>query len=584
MKLPEPPNELSRGSIVWVYLRFSHDGQTIESQERVLTDWCAQYGLLIGRTFRDEALSGKRDAGRKDFLEMIRVLDAGALQTSRDPRGLPRAVLFWSFARMARKEIDSAYYTALLRKRGYIVFTLADDIPQGELAPVFEAFQRVKDEAQLHRLSDEVKRGLEYRIAKGVPHTGNIPRIGYRKGERVYLGPKLRRVNGAMKQVGERWGFKLEKDPGTCARVERAWAMALAGHPDYEIFKETRVVCASTAIGNFFKSLTYAGAVCLGEYIRWDAHEGYVTREQWERVNALRSARHIRFASSEEHPKRLHNPENLLSGIAHCGECHYALSYTAYAHDGVRTKGLRCGARYQTGSGCTLRQIAANVVHDAVRDWLAANVFCRDTLFAMREGLNTALSEDQAALAGQVQVYKETLDRLNREIDNLVSYIRKFGAMAEIDEHLNKARFERDVAQAELAKLSPVGKQGKVKLSDEVLCYLADNFAEELKHAPAAHLRTLLRAVLVNVALFADERLQITYSLDGLRDMLSSFAVNTSPSHWTGLAVPRLSLPTSPTKPLYTKVATLQLQRPPVGYWSQRRSHLNLAQGGARLK
>jgi len=220
--------------MVWVSLRYSSEQQTIESQEHVLREWCAQHRLVIGQLFKDEAITGKRDAGRKQFLEMIRLLEHGLAQPA------PRGVLFWSFAREARNVVDAEYYKWLLRKKGFVVFTLADEIPQGELAPVFEAWTHIKDAEYVKRLSDEVRRGLEFRIAKGVPHTAHA-RIGYRLGEKVYLGPKMRRVNGVMKQVGERWGQKLEKDPGTRARVELAWQMALAGRPDYEIHQATQV-------------------------------------------------------------------------------------------------------------------------------------------------------------------------------------------------------------------------------------------------------------------------------------------------------------------------------------------------------
>ena len=202
MRLPDPPAGLNPGDPVWIYLRYSSEHQTIESQAHTMQQWCALHNLTIAREWRDEARSGKTDAGRDGFTSMIAAVEHG------DARNV-KAVLFWSFARMARNTNDAEYFKSLLRKRGLIVFTLADDIPQGALAPVFEAFKHVQDADYRKRLSDEIKRGLEYRVSKGVPHTGGKIPFGYMPGERVYLGPKMKRVNGVLKQVGERYGHRL---------------------------------------------------------------------------------------------------------------------------------------------------------------------------------------------------------------------------------------------------------------------------------------------------------------------------------------------------------------------------------------
>ena len=502
MRLPDPPAGLNPGDPVWIYLRYSSEHQTIESQAHTMQQWCALHNLTIAREWRDEARSGKTDAGRGGFTAMIAAVEHG------DARNV-KAVLFWSFARMARNTNDAEYFKSLLRKRGLIVFTLADDIPQGALAPVFEAFKHVQDADYRKRLSDEIKRGLEYRVSKGVPHTGGKIPFGYMPGERVYLGPKMKRVNGVLKQVGERYGHRLAQDPQTRERVALAWRMMLDGATDYQIFQRTHVVKNYAAIGHFFNSVTYAGAVRFGEYINWDAHAGYVTRAEWERVQEIRRTRAPHPSKPDHHPRRMHNPNNFLSGLLVCGVCGAKMTYGV---SGARY--VRCPNR--VNHSCVLRTIAVNAVHGAVLDWMQQHIFTAARFHALRDEINAALNADRSGLQNARDALLTQAARLDAETRNLIEHIKRYGPDADIAAQIKNARAKKDRTRVELDQLEQQMTARRIIVSDDALDWLAAHLRDEIRHAAPERVRAVIHSIIARIAMHTDDTLHIAYSVQSL--------------------------------------------------------------------
>src|SRR5260221_2405565 len=143
--------ELHPGSHVWCYLRhWPGDSQTIDSQRAGLLDWCAENGWPVDRQFIDEAMEGSHE-DRDQFQEMMRL-------ARQDVRAVDGIVL-WSFSRFARDQLDAQFYKAELRKRGYVVLSKTDDIPNNDMAPIYEAFIDWKNERFLEDLSAEVTPG-----------------------------------------------------------------------------------------------------------------------------------------------------------------------------------------------------------------------------------------------------------------------------------------------------------------------------------------------------------------------------------------------------------------------------------------
>jgi site-specific DNA recombinase len=171
------------GNRVWAYCRDSGGDEqqdSVSSQRRAIEEYCHEHNLVLVHVFIDEARPGSTTVGR-DGLEDLLYL---ARQQPRPVEG----IIFWSFSRLARRQLDSQFIKSDLRKREYVLHSMTDDVPFGDFAPVVEALIDWKNERYLKDLSRDVKRGL-YDLAREGYAPGGFPPRGY-KAEKVQIGVK----------------------------------------------------------------------------------------------------------------------------------------------------------------------------------------------------------------------------------------------------------------------------------------------------------------------------------------------------------------------------------------------------------
>jgi len=163
--------ELPEGSRVVVYGRHSPgEGQSIHSQADAMRRWVEERGWLRDREFYDEAIEGSR-SDRAAFQEMLAYLQ-------QHPRPVD-GVVVWNTSRFGRDQLDSQFYKADLRRRGYVVVGKEDGIEQSPLAPVLESMLEWKAQQDLAVIGADTKRGLEYLARNGYWPGGQLPK-GYR--------------------------------------------------------------------------------------------------------------------------------------------------------------------------------------------------------------------------------------------------------------------------------------------------------------------------------------------------------------------------------------------------------------------
>jgi DNA invertase Pin-like site-specific DNA recombinase len=121
-----PACPLPPGSDVYAYLRDSGgDDQDLASQRDYVIGYCKRHRLNLFRVFEDSALKGSSTVGRDEFEEMI------DLARSSD-KPLVAGILYWDIKRFARNKDDSQFFKADLRRRGYRLISLSDNIPEGD--------------------------------------------------------------------------------------------------------------------------------------------------------------------------------------------------------------------------------------------------------------------------------------------------------------------------------------------------------------------------------------------------------------------------------------------------------------------
>ena len=87
-----------------------------------------------------------------------------------------KGLVIWKYSRFSRDVDDSAFYRADLRRMGYLIHSLNDNIPEGPEGRFFEAAIDWMNQRFLEDLSTDVKRGLHhlvqtYGCVPGTPHT-----------------------------------------------------------------------------------------------------------------------------------------------------------------------------------------------------------------------------------------------------------------------------------------------------------------------------------------------------------------------------------------------------------------------------
>lgn len=500
MRLNSPPPFLTPGATVYAYLRYSSDNQSIESQASALRAWCAEHRLHLGRVYQDEARSGASVAGRDGFLRLFAELTDPAAPGM---ASTPAAVVIWSWSRFARDIADAEFYKWSLRHAAVEVWSLTDPIPHGEFAPVFEAFQHVQDSQFLRRLRADTTRGL-HDLARQGYSAGGFPPIGYRRGAGVELG---RKKSGAV-----RLGYKWELDPETEPRVRRAWQMRLAGASYREIHRLLCLTPSAQGLSAIFARVTYAGALKCGEVVVWDAHPAYVTRQEFERVQALSKPRRSAHPDTATAYARRAPSPFLLSGILRCGLCGWAMS----GGRGGGSPCYRCDWRHRAGDSrkaCAQPSLVCYALHEPLLGWLADTAFSPDVLRRERDRIADAFAGDRSDLTARRAEIAAEKRRLALALSRLVDAIERGGYVREIEERASQRRFELAAVERELGELDAALAAGPVDISDDALGLVSDALRASLVDLAGRgdpDLRALVRALVPQAELYAD-RLLVYY-------------------------------------------------------------------------
>ena len=161
-ELIPPPSSLPPGSVVWACLRDSGGAaqeKSVPQQRAEIEGFCKQYNLILEQVFADVAISGGSVVGRDAFNDL---LDMSAKENLR-----PAGLLLWNFARFSRDLEDSIYYKALLRKRGIVIHSLTDPIPEGVYGRMVEMIVDISNEEKRRQVSSDTKRGLRDLFKQG---------------------------------------------------------------------------------------------------------------------------------------------------------------------------------------------------------------------------------------------------------------------------------------------------------------------------------------------------------------------------------------------------------------------------------
>jgi len=434
-----PPPGVPAGSHVWAYLRDSggpSQEQSVDQQEREIIAYCKRHSLVLVRVFRDVARSGGSVIGRDEFMEMI--------DASQDEAGRPRAILIWNFARFSRDYNDFVFYKATLNKRGVIVHSLTDRIPEDDFAGrIVETIINLANEEKRRQTSRDVKRGLKTLISKGFS-AGPPPR-GY-TAVKVTIGTN----RDGVPRIVSKW----IPDPVLSEYVKLAWQLRAQGKSYQEINRAThgKLYSSKNCWSGFFTNRSYLGIGKSGDLEVPDHHEPLITWELWEAVQRLYDAHPLRGKKGcLNHPRRVGNP-SLFSGFTYCLECG---SMMIHSTDKRKPNSHRyiCGMKDRHGvAACESRRVGAANAERQILTSVLEQVLTPEYLAEVIAETKRQL-DSTSEIERQIKAEKRKLEDLDIAIQRTLNTIERTGSTA-AQERLKQREAEKSQARAGLERLS----------------------------------------------------------------------------------------------------------------------------------
>lgn len=443
-----PACPLPAGSPVWAYLRDSGgETQDLASQRAYVLAYCEFHRLRLARLFEDGAISGGSVAGRDEFelmVEMARISSPPAVD----------GILYWDTKRFARNQLDSQFYKADLRRRGYKLISISDDIPDSEFSIVFEAFLEWKAEKDRADISKDAKRGLAFIVGLKDDH-GNYLGLAPGRPPKCFIGQPydtgLKRNNGKPRIV-QRW----VPDPQTWEKGKVAWEMRSRRASYKEIERETGLYSNPANPGStyntFFKNQIYIGRFIYSGKVYENFVTHLATMEQWEAVQQLsyqRPQKGYSFPAGKIHPKTGRS-EFLLSGLCTCLYCQASLhaSRNRQAARGREWPHYVCSRKKARPESCQAKYIPAHALETMVVQAVVGKILTVDFLQALVDQVN-ALLPDTASIEQKIFEQRQKLTGLDRAINNLLDLAEQHGSESVLG-RLRQREAERDVARREL--------------------------------------------------------------------------------------------------------------------------------------
>ena len=430
--------------------------------------------------------------------------------------GYTDGLIVWNFARFARNLNDAMYFKADLRRRGIIVHSLTDDIPEGNYSQVVEVIIDIANEEKSKQTSRDTKRGLSHRAKSGYIPGGSTPPRGYRA---------VREIISYHRDGSPRIGTKWEADLELAPLVTLAFNMRAEGRSLNEIMNSPCGVLYKTKSGwvTFFRNELYLGIIKCGE-TKIENHETVpplVDRETFDAVQRLRQAISTRAAGNVLHPKRYHSP-SLLSGLAVCIHCGTPIIREVSGAESTKTGKwiyYLCGKKRNAGKwdACEGKQIKADRADRAIVEAVLKQVLTVDRTDELIKQVQASYS-DNGEIVRQEEAARAALSSCEKSISRLLDTIESTDSVKAKD-RLKERESERARLQFELSMIMSQRNAAEIEITPEVLSDVLDVWRGEIEAARDANdirgLQRCLKRFIVKVELgYFTARLWYTFQIN----------------------------------------------------------------------
>lgn len=522
------PHPFHPGNRVAAYFRDSGGEEqdlSIPQQRERFLEYCKQNHLRPGAVYTDAAKPGSSVVGRTEFLRMIQHFRSGDAEE--------KGVIIWKYSRFSRDVDDAAFYRADLRRMGYAIHSLNDNIPDGPEGRFFEAALDWMNQRFLEDLSTDVKRGLHHLVQTYGCVPGTPPR-GFKR-EPIQIGTR----RDGSPHIAHKW----IPDPELVPHVKQAFEMRASGSSLLAIHNATRLYGSLNSYRTFFTNRIYIGILEFGDLVIENYCLPFINLETWKAVQKI-VADHAQARFKTHHPKRL-NSIYLLSGILHCALCGSPMNGNTVTRDSIhgRDEAYRC-SRAKRRRDCTAPRISRRLLEDAVLTALRDRILLPDNLIAINQLALTAQTQGEQDRAQRLTVNAAERKKTASQIANLTKAIAESGHSQALLDALTELETRRALLQTENAQLQTAFEPVPA-YTEEQLRELSKTMVEKLNQAPPEQRRQVIRAFVRKITIERDGK-----TLRGLITYLSPPFPHPLPETGKGL----IMLPISPLPvgaPLY---------------------------------
>lgn len=466
--------------------------RSVSRQLEAIKDYCARHGLKLRHIFKDVAKSGGTTAGRDEFDRMI--------SSTRNEADRPVAILLWNYARFARDLDDSTYYKALLRsKRGIIIHSLTDHIPEGPYGKFVEILIDISNEEKRRQTSIDAADGLRSIVAQGaIPGT---PPRGFMREPIITINPRT-----GQERKNHRW----VPDPKQIRSIRKAFQMRAAGASLNEIQKACKLFSTINSYSTFFRNPIYYGTLVYGGITHANYCKPIVQKALWDKVQLIQDG----FAQSKNvksgdhtHPRRQAS-EFLLSGFARCALCGSPL-YGSSSHqkENYIYQSYLCTLAYRKRGSCSKNRIPKEAFETAVINAIADVLIKPENIvdaYRLLDSLNAGLASEQR------DQRRDILARLasnKKKRTNLADAISENGSSPTLQSSLNALEHQKLELDMELAEFESAIIQPMQELTPAQLHSRMKRIVPILQSKDAAQKKTFLRGFLAQVDVERKENL-----------------------------------------------------------------------------
>jgi site-specific DNA recombinase len=423
------PSTIPTGSIVDAYLRDSggeKQDRSVSRQLESIKAYCVKHNLKLRHIYKDEAKSGGSTSERDAFDRLI--------ASTRTEEDRPVAILLWNYARFARDLDDSTYYKALLRKRGIVVHSLTDPIPEGPYARFVEILIDISNEEKRRQTAIDTRDGLRSIVMQGaVP---GVPPRGFKREPIVTVNPRT-----GEQRKNHRW----VPDPKYTRRIQKAFQMRAERASLNQIQNATKLFSTVNSYATLWRNKLFIGILEYGGMTIEDYCKPIISKELWNKVQRIQQE----FKGSVNvkkgtvnHPRRQAS-DFILSGLARCARCGSPLyGRTSHQKSGYKYQSYLCTLAYRKRGACSKGRIPRPAFEAAVIRKLSEEIYTEENIAELVRLQNERIT---ASASEQHDQRREMLARIaanKKKLKNISDAIAENGSSSTLLSSLNTLEHE----------------------------------------------------------------------------------------------------------------------------------------------